>query len=306
MKPTCVISFSEVTPTSTIASHKIASFLADHLQVPLFDNEKTIHIAKRYERWLVVNLPFSFCKFQAKYIQIIKSMPHLEIVWVQNDYTIPIRTYKMYLTNPSHQVSTWSNMPYYVKSKRDAYINWNMLTYKPTPPRIHEKKGIVYWGAFRKDRIDSFEQFFQEGTYDLHISTASKKSAKKFFYLSSGKGRKKNSIHLYPPFKDVINNIKNFQATLYMEDQWSTRNYNSPANRFYEALSAGVPILFERKSQATFEQAGYDVSPYVVHSHAEVEYALENTYDIQQTQRQQWHEDYIDQLKHQINEANLL
>lgn len=306
MKPTCVISFSEVTSTSTIASHKIATFISNHLQLPLLDSPKTIHVAKRYERWIVINLPFSFCKFQDQYISLIKSMPHLEIVWVQNDYSIPIRTYQKYLTNPQLQTSTWSNMPYYVKKKRDQYINWNMLTYRPTPLRIPEKKGIVYWGAFRKDRIESFEQFFQQGTYPIHISTANKNSAQKFLNLSSEKDRPKSSLHFYKPFPDVIQSIKQFQATLYMEDQWSTNHYNSPANRFYEALSAGVPILFERKSQATFEKAGYDVTPYVVHSHSEIEYALENTYDIQQTQQDQWHEDYITQLQEQITEANLL
>lgn len=305
-KKTCIISFSKPSPVSSIASHKIALFLRDFLSLPMFDDVSNIKNASNYNRWIVINLPFSFCNFQQHYINLIKANPLLEIVWVQNDYTIPNRSYKKYLKNHITQCSTWSNMPHYVKTPRDAYINWNMLTYhpRPAPNRSTQREGVVYWGAFRKDRISSFKKFFSGNAYPLFISTASIASAKKFYKLHNADHKSTSVLSVYPTFKSLIHTISNFQATIYMEDEWSTLHYNSPANRFYEALSAGLPMFFEEKSRGTFKEAGYDIDPYIVKNQNDVLRLLNYSSAIAEKQYKTWNRDYITELKSQITEAD--
>jgi hypothetical protein len=42
----------------------------------------------------------------------------------------------------------------------------------------------------------------------------------------------------------------------------SHRKFHSPANRFYEMVSAGLPIIFQIESITMLKRAGIDVSPW--------------------------------------------
>jgi hypothetical protein len=101
------------------------------------------------------------------------------------------------------------------------------------------------------------------------------------------------------------------QVGLYIEDAHSHKVYTSPANRFYEMLSAGVPMLFDRSTLGTFQQAGYDTAQFLPYApklddsnRVElVQRTLANAAEVADTQQRLWARDYRDELETQLQAA---
>jgi hypothetical protein len=115
------------------------------------------------------------------------------------------------------------------------------------------KKGrpasLVYYGSFREGRHHYFHHYFNDPKVDITISSPSNKFQKAFPH---------NRItHVAPP-EDLLTWLQDFGMGLYLEDKKSHNEYHSPPNRFYEMLSAGLPMIFQREAGATILKAGYE------------------------------------------------
>jgi hypothetical protein len=196
-------------------------------------------------------------------------------------------------------MTTWSNIEQSVARFIDSYVNWNMLTYGVVEEAENTARlddGIFYYGAFRKGREVYFRKYFRDPSLPAYIST-SKKNAEKFAGLGP-------SVRPVPPMAPLIVGAAQYAMALYVEDTYTHRVYNSPANRFYEMLSAGTAMVFDKSCLKTFRTAGYDITPYIVNNPAEVKAMLPIWREIALAQAKEWRRDYRAELCAQVDEAH--
>jgi len=79
-----------------------------------------------------------------------------------------------------------------------------------------------------------------------------------------------------------------FGVTLYIEDDLSHRRFHSPANRFYEALSAGMAILVDNESAGTLRKAGYEIPTECIVSCGEDAMEKLKSQDVIRKQQKKW------------------
>jgi len=277
-KTDVVVHLTEVTPTTTIASARIAKFVKHRLKVDmLVDNDISAEIVadpkmvKDVGTVYLVNGPPAFCTFRDTLAEIVRRCDKL--VWIQNDYTIypPSQVNKVcrergWVDRKGHidPPVRWTTIPARMRKLTDWYINWNALTYDPRRVRYDKKiNKLFYYGAFREFRVGEFHQYFDMIQYRLVIS-------------GSGRAEKRFREHwpiaeYVPPCDDIIAECTKYRYGLYIHDKSSVKTFCSMANRFYEMLSAKMCILVADNAVDTFEQAGYHVpSAFVVEDGYEI------------------------------------
>jgi hypothetical protein len=277
-----VVNFTKCSAKSTIASNRIAGFIAEQLGAPLIDTKAA---AQHYlavdggksTNAFFVNGMFQFCDFRDEAVQIAANAKRM--YWCANDYAIQMPGKLKRL--PHVRLATFDN---FNDHPAHLYINWNQLTHGPTAKNPKEKKpGLIYWGAFREGRLPSFRRYIggAVGKYPVTISTTPK-NREKFSALNG-------NVEFFEGFLDPQVDPGRWQATLYIEDKESHENYHSPANRFYEALAAGTLILFCKSVVRTFNRAGIDIAPWLVGSADDVANALASHKELLAAQQQTLH-----------------
>lgn len=277
-----VVHFTEVTSKSILASARITRFISSELGLEIMDVPTTK--ADKYGTLIVVNSPFAFCSWRETAKELIQKADR--VIWVQNDYDIQ---------NPTKRKpdEIWST----VEQPGAEYINWNCLTFSNEPPTGKKKfvDGIMYYGAYRKGRENDFTKYLKGKAYPVYISSSAK-GAKNFF------GLLKHDATYFPVFQNP-QHIGIFGATIYMEDAASHKTYMSPANRFYECLSAGVAMGIDPEAAHTLIQAGMqDVDKFIVHNEQDVLNLITNHAEIAAQQYKLWAKDYRAELKERLRE----
>jgi hypothetical protein len=170
-----------------------------------------------------------------------------------DDYKAPLPTqFRKYIkgiliTNikdpPLHLKSfSWVEKWFYVDLNRASY---NPLSLKPVG------KDFIYWGSYRKEREDYFDKYFG-GTYYKVCVSASKRAHNKFSEIYNYRGFDKLKIP---------EDLQKFGFTIYFFGP--KRPNQSPANRFYEAISAGLPIFFDKNCIKDFDNIN-DIRPWMI------------------------------------------
>lgn len=135
-------------------------------------------------------------------------------------------------------------------------LNLNALIYRPEEPpppvaRLFDTSGdVVYYGAFREDRLPYFRKYFDKR---LTVSTSLKNKV-----TFQRHGLDANFVdRLLWSGKDK--RLFDFRASLYIEDTSTHANYNFLANRFYEALGHGRMVLFDWSCKGTAQKSQYPI-----------------------------------------------
>jgi hypothetical protein len=134
-------------------------------------------------------------------------------------------------------------------------INLNVLTYHDyTQGSSYSGNGqkeflfqndSIYWGSYRKWRLPYFQKY---NSVSVDFSTSSKNIRK----LLANQCRCYNYV---PTLRWGSNGtLLSYNAALYIEDPHTHDNYAFPANRYYEALSYGLDIYFDRSAKATADK----------------------------------------------------
>lgn len=274
---TAVINFTKYSETSTIASTRIATYLSRLTGAQFIDSKESCFISK-YETIFIVNGPMLFCNFREHLVALCQANKDSRFIWVGNDYMIKLPSQLNFIKNEKFEI--WSAYEIPDSDHKHQLVNWNSLTFTPNldlKPKTFSD-GLIYFGAFRKGREKSFKKYLsQEAPYKVHIS-CSARARGSFFEVNK-------NAEFHHPFSDVITGLSPFLTTLYIEDETSHRLYCSPANRFYESLSAGALILFDRSCQSTFSRAGFDVGAFTVDSVDDVARALSGAQALLKEQR---------------------
>lgn len=317
-----VAHLTKISPTSTVASCRIAKLLAEELGCEImhrYDEDKV----KAYDVVFVVNSPSAFCEYIDQLVEICRLSDRL--IWVMNDYTIyPPTQLRNMLYEADRKLEMWGTLPKlpyayhgrktYGNLPRDAdhVLNWNALSYSPVPevcpPSLRPNPGVVYWGAFREYRLNGFNRYFwnvKRDTLPITVST-SLKASDKF-------ARHYPNIGLLGPLvPNLTEQLSLWPATILIEDTMSHSVFCQPPNRFYEALSAGLAIFVDWEASLTLKTAGYEVDPgFVVRSYDDLQARWPNVDVIREIQRRLWttydpREELISKLRQILAKEKLL
>ena len=294
-----VFTFVKPSPNSVIASVRIAKFIAKTLDIPMIYDE-TIK-DQRWDVLFLVNGAFSYCSYRDDVAVAVRRAKR--IVWVQNDYAIyaPIpdgqaeskfrKAFRIRRDTGRPDMDHWTT----VKAKAtmtpwSTYMNWNSLTALRNPLSCdrHAASDLFYYGAFRSSRSRTFDRYFRPRKMDVSLSSASKKFIERYPHAS---------VVSAIPRDGFYTELNRHGLGLYIEDPRSHREFHSPANRFYEMLSAGLPMVFEPDAAPMLKKAGYIIDDFITSNQREARDALRHRRHIQRSQRTQWWTDFRSQLK---------
>lgn len=275
-------------PQGTSPTMRIARFVADELKIPLICSVDTAEPFLK-ERFDVLFVKYGMLKFSDHRAQALEIYDNARrIVNLENDYTmIPDKRFRK-------ADECWSTV-----EGRTRYVNWNMLTRHPvddwsvpvTLP-VPSETGLVYYGAFRPDRVASFDRYFKGSRFSLTVSTF--------------RGQK----HFAAYTQNVISAFRDpdapaqWQATLYIEDEKSHELYCSPATRFYECVKMGLAQFIDAKAVNTLRKAGMRVmDEWIVEDGTDLHRALRDWRNVQLGQHVHWYRDYSITLREQFRKA---
>lgn len=225
------------------------------------------------------------------------------LIWVQNDYKIKVpkgsnRANSPYRTAFSDRVRMGRSGVEYWTTIREFghhYVNWNALSFHPDAPHksMDERKfgdEVVYFGNMRDKRIPYFDRYFRNPSTIIHLVSSNFK-----FFDRYAAGKLRHSTFLE---RDNIQEIiQEFGLGLYLEDPASHDQFMSPACRFYEMLSARVPMVFQPEALTTFSTAEYNISSFIADS-VDLPDKLADREEILAEQENQWFERaYAERMK---------
>jgi hypothetical protein len=287
-----------------IASVRIAKFISKTLGIPMFFDEQIK--SQRWDVLILVNGAFAYCSSRDDVAVAVRKAKR--IIWVQNDYAIyaPIpdgeaestfrKAFRIRRDKGLPDMDHWTTVKAKAKmTEWSRYMNWNQLTALKRPlDYTDDRKDLFYYGAFRSGRAKTFDRYFKPRKMDITISSASKKFAERYDHARIWSAIERSS------FYDELNS---HGLGLYIEDPRSHREFHSPANRFYEMLSAGLPMVFEPDAHDMLEKAGYDITPYIAEHQRAASVFLRHRRTIQREQRKLWWDDFRELLTQSLRRA---
>jgi hypothetical protein len=300
-----VFSFVKMSESSMVASVRIAREVAAKLNLPIYDNAEVA--IEPLDVLVIVNGAFAFCSCREALGQAVRDARR--IVWIQNDYTIIIPGHVGTAETPFRKAfrdrfdagkprpDMWTTCEKESKMTPGSMrINWNALTLADVPEKVlRERRAsareyLLYYGSYREGRGDAFDRFFKNPTVDVVISSPSTKFAAQY------KQRVNSAGAAVPP---IVTHEKKFEGDLYArigqaglglccEDRRSHKENHSPPNRFYEMLSAGLPMVFQPEMAPSLRRSGFDPEPYVARYPGELPKMMRLREEIGAAQRERW------------------
>jgi len=315
---TAIFSFVRLSENSMVASIRIARFLAKKLGVQTYDYKNIHEIeGKRLDLLIIVNGAYGFCQCLPELAALVKSARR--IVWVQNDYTIippkieskgvsPFRAaFRERHEAGKPHMDFWTTCEDWARfTPASLYVNWNALTFdesysqkKIVNWRTKATEDLLYYGSYRggsgkSSRERYFDRYFREPLVKTTISSPAKQFHERY---TSDK-----IVHVDALKNDFYRDIGVHGLGLYIEDRMSHERFHSPANRFYEMLSAGLPMVFQPECGSMMRRAGYDPEPFFVSNVRDVKRSMDIREEIGPTQRRVWIGDDPGKFRRKLNE----
>ncbi len=266
MTKAAIFSLLPVKPNSTIASVRIARWLSDFLGVELLDGPQIGD--KELDVLFIVNGSTLFCKCLPQLAQAVTKAK--EVVWVQNDYTLPPPKAESDAQSPFRKAFADRGLvPHYwttcgehqYATDKSALVNWNALGYIPDLPRAPlQNQTWFYYGAFREHRTDSF--LFVDRLLPAWIVSSTSKKFDQYAHVDRRDPIPQDHFHRI---------LSTHGMGLYLQDYRSANKNHQPATRFYEMLSVGLPMVFTVDCVRTLAQYGYDVRDYALYEETKKE-----------------------------------
>lgn len=310
-----IFSFVKVSDNSMVASVRIARFLSEKLQTSIKADDSIAQ--DPLDLLIIVNGAYGFSKHLAALAEAVKAAKR--IVWVQNDYTIippkiesqgvsPFRAAfrERHLAGKPH-MDFWTTCEDWARfTPASLYVNWNALTFDENydPKQIamrrkHASSNILYYGSYRggggkSSREKYFDRYFMGPKVHTIISSPAKQFRERYH---DAKVQHVDAIR-----EDFFSSLGGCGLGLYIEDRMSHERFHSPANRFYEMLSAGLPMVFQPECGSMMRRAGYDPDPYTVQNTLAVARMMDNRENIGKMQRAKWIHDDPGKFRRLLNE----
>ena len=282
-----------------ISSARIAWYLRDriHFDAVYDQRNRPTEIPGQIDELWVVNSSWVYMDHEWR-IDSTRLFPVADkVIFCSNDYMMVLHGYHAGRIREDALYVNLSTVEKKLEVSPGALVNWNVLTYNPLPiDPFDERSGLYYYGSFRAGRRAAFDRLLEKFGDQLEVSPSNVRSMTKFRETYP-------SVMIVPRAPNVIEELKKKQATLVLEDDFSSTNFVSPPNRFYEALSAPCAMLFEESSIEMFDRYGYDVRPYVFRTPEEAMDLAERDPAIRVEQAESWRRDYVGELDEQLQRA---
>ncbi len=297
---TGIFSFVRVSERSMVASVRVARHLSEKFDAPVHDDEQ---IDAKWDLLIIVNGAYGFCKHLPSLASAV--LRARRIVWVQQDYTIippkiesqgvsPFRAaFRERHEAGKPHMDFWTTCEDWARfTPSSLYVNWNALTFDEAydPRVIKERRSIIdpellYYGSYRggggkSSRERYFDRYFREPHVLTVISSPARQFRERYTHP--------DVVHEEPMRDDFYAEIGSHALGLYIEDRMSHEHFHSPANRFYEMLSAGLPMVFQPEAESMMARAGYKIEPYIAHNARSILGLMDQHEKIGRQQRDAW------------------
>ena len=312
-KKIAMFSFVRISDNSMVASVRIAKWLQKKLDVPLYWDE-SIGEHRDLDVLIIINGAYSFSKALEPLSHAIYGAK--TVVWLQQDYSIvpPInngqaespfrRAFVRRKEDGKSDTVYWSTCEKWASRRDSHYVNWNQLTFDDAyDERVIANRRrmatdvLFYYGSFRKDRASLFDRYLAAPFVRTVVSSPVEKFKEAYPSI----------VTTGPVIGDFFGVLGSYGLGLYVEDRKSSREYHSPANRFYEMLSAGLPMVFQPECGTMLRKAGFNPEPYYVHKASDIKKMMARREEIGALQRQEWvkgrPEFFRETLETQLNKA---
>jgi hypothetical protein len=308
-----IFSFVKTQHDSIIASARIARFTSELLQLPIVCDD-TVFDDGAQDVLIIVGGAYAFSGSR-----ILETLGNAiqcarRLVWIQNDYSVippkdqsgatsPFRAaFRMRAESGMAPTDFWTTCEHMSHPGCQAldrtgtgwkcgpgsrYVNWNALTLdtehmgRGVP---HNNETLLYYGSFRegqgkKSRLKYFDRYFSDPTVPIVISSPSRKFEEHY--------KSPMITHESKMRSGLSATLSTHRLGLYLEDELSHSEFHSPANRFYEMLSAGLPMAFQPEAQRMMARAGYEIGYYCAWP-GELPVFMEKAEQIGAEQRERW------------------
>lgn len=313
---TAIFSFVRLSENSMVASVRIAYWLQRQLKCEMTWQGDIADM--KPETLIIVNGAYGFSKYLEPLSVAI--MAAKNVIWVQNDYTIiPPRTegeaaspfrraFVVRKADGKNDTIFWSTCEKWYERKGSHYVNWNQLTFDEdydlkviAKRRKTATDTLFYYGSFRdgsgkSSRVPIFDRYFMSPEANVVVSSPVDKFAKRY--------ESPRVLHVPAITDNFFPVLGSHGLGLYIEDRKSSEEFHSPANRFYEMLSAGLPMVFMPESGSMMRKAGFNPEPYYVSKARDVTKMMARREEIGKEQREAWASDPGFFRKNLLNQLN--
>jgi hypothetical protein len=277
---TIMFSFMKNHQGSVIPSTRIARFIEQRLKCPVYWMNPDIKDQK-VDNLIIINGAYAFCKVLDELSHAIINAKR--VIWVQNDYTIIPpkaeteatsafrKAFNQRRLDGKPHITFWTTCENNSRVPGSSYVNWNALTWEPLDEKEAKKRrakasnDLLYYGSYRhvpKSASMTREKYFDRylAVKDIPITISS--PGRNELPNEQFEKRFPNAKHVGKFQTGLVDELSRHGAGLYIEDVKSHVEFHSPANRFYEMASAGLPIIFQIESVRMLEKAGINVAPW--------------------------------------------
>jgi len=295
---TKIFTFIKPSETATMFSHKIARFISNEIEEPITWNDD---IGKQdLDTLFIVGGGVPFCSHLFALARAV--LRSKNVVYCTNDYAAtrlpsanghgksPYRAaFRLRRKRGMKPAKIWSTI-----AGDDAYVNWNALAWEPDFTwKENNKQNLIYYGSWRKRRIETFDLFFKNPAVKTIIANNSGRFEQRYPQCE----------HSKLPVENMISLLGTYGVGLYIEDPKSHVEFHSPACRFYEMLGAGLPMAIHRPCKTMLEQANFKIPEHqLVDEAADLKRFMKYRIMIAQEQSN-WHSDHRYKVVLQFNKA---
>lgn len=242
-------------PRFNMPPAEIGHIVADIAGIPVIDDTNYLNVEAPTDTMFLVSGFAGFCKVRDRLGEFASTCRRL--VYLCNDYTAPppSQVNKVVRERDDIHLELWAQMDEGGMKGRttDRYllrrVEWTWLRDRPIR-RVQDPiyPGLFYYGSLRPGRMKTFERYLGtdvEGP--LWVSTTSRSESK--WWDFNGRIRTVEPLERFEDFQS-------FERTIYITDDASLGHNHGIANRFFEAMSAGLPIVADPRTRELFEFYG--------------------------------------------------
>jgi hypothetical protein len=284
--------FAKPSTVATLDKHRILPWLSETLNIPILYNGCGLYVdPKRIRTVIFGGVPSMFSgdlKLAAALARYAKY-----VIFVHTDYMDKLPKHTSQGKSPwraawrnRHKAGlpppdVWSNLKRLATATPySEHVNWNTVSFE-TPilrPNIRSPETVFYYGSWRTNRRISFDRHFIKPLFRTIVSGSDKFSEN---YVD---------IHYVTQiprteFRERMH--ANSGLGLYLEDEKQDDTLCLP-NRFYEMLSAGLPIIFDPNSFDSLTSNSVDPTGFMWISDTDARYIMKHRTFVGAVQQRLW------------------
>ena len=247
-----IVEVSPVSNNTSIAHVRNSLYLKKQTGFDICWNDETILSALRKQYDVLV---FSYSSKFAPHdlmARLIENNKTAKLFWMINEYNGSVPKCLRDAGNIS-VIANFDKIPGRDYGYACEWLNVDLNTW--IIPRdeqtINDKKySAVFYGTWRPGRAKYMKKYLQDGVY---CSSSAKNH--KFFRDAGCKPKFIEKLS----WQQRKESLSLFNASLYIEDEFTHSHYNRMSNRFYEALYCNSVPAFDQSCAGTVRKSGYPI-----------------------------------------------